>query len=474
MQIGQLLHSLSQRRVLLVGDLMLDEYVAGDCSRISPEAPVPIVQFSRARTVPGGAANAAANVAALGGAATLLGLLGDDQGGRDLRKGCDAVGIRLLAIHDGRPTTRKVRVVTQQQQLLRLDYDHPGEIDGATEDRLLAEFSREIAGADIVVISDYAKGLLTARLCREVIAIAHAAGKEVIIDPRPPHAAYYAGCDLLTPNWKEGLGLLGWSDLAATDEAIERVGRELSHRFQCHVVLTLGPRGISFFATDARENFSVAATAREVFDVSGAGDTVVAAFALARAAGMSYRDAVSLANRAAAVVVGKIGTATVTPSELLANADVESQLLERDDLRGLSASLKAGGKRIVTVNGSFDLLHVGHVHILREAKRQGDVVIVGLNSDASVRGYKGPTRPIVPQDQRAAMLLALRDVSYVHIFDEATPVAFLAEVRPDVHVNGVEYGEDCVEAETVRAAGGRLHLVDRIAGPSTTAIAQKL
>ena len=438
----ELLARLPHHAILIVGDLMLDEYLEGDSSRVSPEAPVPILRFTAQRSVPGGAANTAANVVALGGRATVIGVIGNDVAGGELAKACEARGITLVPVQDGRLTTRKVRVLGQRQQLLRVDYEAATSVDDATEGRLLLECRREIDGVSAVVISDYAKGVVTARLCQQVMAMARAAGKTVIIDPRPQHASFYAGCDYLTPNWREARALLGWPDAAVGDEEIDRTGRAIAERFGCAVVLTLGPRGIGLFPRDGSEPFIDAAAAREVFDVSGAGDTVVAAFALATAAGAPAADRVVFANRAAAIVVGKHGTATVSPQEMLSANDGESRLVRRDDLARLGAALRAGGKRIVTINGSFDLLHAGHLHILKEAKHQGDVLVVGLNGDASVRTNKGPKRPIVPEAQRAEMLLAIRYVDYVHIFDEPVPMAFIAAVRPDVHVNGAEYGED--------------------------------
>ncbi len=277
----------------------------------------------------------------------------------------------------------------------------------------------------------------------------------------------------MTPNWQESLALLGQSEGPATEDAVAACGRELVSRFGCHVVMTLGSRGISFFHRDALGDFRVPALAKEVFDVSGAGDTVVAAFALALASGCSHMDAIDLANRAAGVVVAKHGTATVSPQELLSEAETESRALGRDELRDVSARLRAQGKRIVTLNGSFDVMHTGHLHILKEAKRQGDVLIVGVNSDASVRSYKGPGRPINSEQQRAEMLLANRYVDYVHVFDETVPMAFIEAARPDVHVNGAEYGDECVEAPTVRRLGARLHLVPRLPGLSTTELLQR-
>ena len=325
-----------------------------------------------------------------------------------------------------------------------------------------------------MVLSDYAKGFLTQTLCQSIIREAHEAGKEVLIDPRPQNVTYYNNCDYITPNWKESQGLLGQTECDPTETLILANGAALREMLHTHVILTLGPRGITFFNRDSESHFNLPTQAREVFDVSGAGDTVVATLAMARAAGAGLEESVRLANKAAGVVVGKFGTATVTPEELLDADPEEARLLSREQLAPLAVSLRAQGRRIVTVNGSFDLLHAGHVHILEEARRQGDLLIVGLNSDASVRGYKGKERPLVPEGERARMLLALRVVDFVHIFDEAEPMPFLAEIKPDVHANGSEYGPDCIEAPLIKKLGGRLHIVEKIPGLSTSNLLAKI
>jgi D-beta-D-heptose 7-phosphate kinase / D-beta-D-heptose 1-phosphate adenosyltransferase len=317
------------------------------------------------------------------------------------------------------------------------------------------------------VISDYAKGFVTGRVARRVIELAHEAQRQVIVDPRPQNRDCYDGCDYLTPNWKESRALLGLPDAEHTPQAAAEIAARIASEMNTSVVLTLGPHGMLFCGRDGEDRFAVPTLAREVFDVSGAGDTVVAAFALARASLADHATAVAIANKAASVVVGKFGTATVTAEEILLDSDA-LRLVPRHALASLAANARAKGKRIVTINGSFDILHNGHLYILNEARQRGDVLIVGLNSDASVRSYKGADRPIVPERQRAEMLLALRMVDYVHIFDELDPIAFLREVRPDVHVNGSEYGEQCIEAETVLRCGGRLHIVGRIPGLSTS------
>jgi D-beta-D-heptose 7-phosphate kinase/D-beta-D-heptose 1-phosphate adenosyltransferase len=470
----ELMSRFGATRVLVLGDAIVDEYLSGDCSRLSPEAPVPVLRVKALRQTLGGAANTAANITSLGGHAQLVTLTGADATGERLSSLCQAAGVDLVPVSDGRPTLRKARVVGQHQQLVRLDFEESHEIDSGTEERVLAFVRDRLEGCDIVVLSDYAKGFLTQRICGFVIAEAHALSKLVITDPRPEHRSFYVHCDYLTPNWKESRGLLGQPETSPTPDRIEETGRGLVRALDANLLLTLGPGGMAFFGRDEREHFSVPTEAREVFDVSGAGDTVVAAFALAMGAGASHTQAVALANRAAGIVVAKLGTATVSPQELLGtHADV-ARLVPRRELAMLADALRARGKRIVTVNGSFDLLHAGHLHILREASRQGDTLIVGLNSDASIRGYKGPDRPLIPQAQRAEMLLALRYVDYVHIFDESEPMPFLEEVRPDVHVNGTEYGEDCVEAPLVKRHGGRIHLIDRIGGLSTSQLVAQL
>jgi D-beta-D-heptose 7-phosphate kinase/D-beta-D-heptose 1-phosphate adenosyltransferase len=355
-----------------------------------------------------------------------------------------------------------------------MDYEETHPVTSVTEAAILAAFRRRLPEASLVVLSDYAKGFFTKSLVQAVIREAHAAGREVLIDPRPQHATYYGGCDYITPNWKETQGLLGQAECDAGDDLVAANGLALRDMLGSNVILTLGPKGMAVFARGSEASLRLPTQAREVYDVSGAGDTVVAAFSLAKAAGADLESAVRLANQAAGVVVGKLGTATVTREELLDLAFRDHRLVERGRLAALSASLKAQGRKVVTLNGSFDLMHAGHLHILEEARKQGDVLIVGLNSDASIRQYKGPDRPIIPEDYRARMLLALRVVDYVHVFDEAVPMPFLEEVRPHVHVNGSEYGADCIEAPTVKKHGGAIHIVEKIPGLSTSAILDRI
>ena len=457
------------RHVLILGDAILDEYLFGQCDRISPEAPVPIVRVGSTRHVLGGAANTAANVVSLGGRATLIALVGDDEAGATLKHCAREIGVETHFVGSRVSTLRKARVVGQHQQIVRLDYEEIRPPEPAAATAILELFDSCLETSDVVVISDYAKGFVAPSLTHTIIDRAHVAGRMVLIDPRPQHRDCYSGCDYITPNWRESRALLHWSDAEPSPEGIRAVARALASELHTNAVVTVGAHGIAFCSRQGDEQFALPTLAREVFDVSGAGDTVVAAFSLALASGADHATAVALANRAASVVVAKFGTATVSPEEILQDSDA-LRLVHRSALATLAAALRAKGKSLVTINGSFDLLHAGHLHILNEAHRQGDVLIVGLNSDASVRSNKGFSRPIVPERQRAAMLLALRVVDYVHVFDETDPIAFLREVRPDVHVNGSEYGEACIESETVRAGGGRVHIVDRLSEFSTSGL----
>ena len=432
-RLARLVANFAGKRVLVLGDAILDEYLSGDCSRMSPEAPVPVLNVNSVRTVLGGAANTAANIAALGGRPTLVAMVGRDEAGRMLAACARESGVDLRSVVIGSATLRKTRVVAQHQQIVRLDYEDARLPDTAIEAAVLEMFDTLVETSDIVVMSDYAKGFFSKALAEEVIRHAHLAGRHVIVDPRPQHRDYYSGCDYITPNWRESRGLLGLPDAEPCPDTVRAVAGALASALSSNVVLTLGPHGISFCSRSGDEQFAMPTLAREVFDVSGAGDTVVATLALALASGADHPSAVTLANRAASVVVGKFGTATLTAEELIGEHEV-MRLLSHRSLRAVADMLRAKGKRIVTVTGSFDVLHSGHLDILSEARTQGDVLIVGLSGDNTVATQNEAARPLAGERQRAEMLLALRSVDYVHIFQEPDPAAFLQEVNPDVHM----------------------------------------
>jgi D-beta-D-heptose 7-phosphate kinase/D-beta-D-heptose 1-phosphate adenosyltransferase len=469
-------NELNSQRILVIGDLLVDEYIIGECGRISPEAPVPVVQAKSSYRVLGGAANTAANVASMGGKVTLMGLIGADEAGTFFQTEVQKQGLEFIPFQDGRPTIKKSRVLGPQQQLLRIDYEETHSISKELSQSVHQAVEEQLPQVDIVVLSDYAKGFLAGDLCKNIIASANKLGIPTVVDPKVSHWDSYINCGYITPNWKEGLEILGKPYTHPDPTIAKNIAQELSEKLHCNVVLTMGPEGICFYPKESiqkEDAFILPTEAKEVFDVSGAGDTVVAWLSMGLASGLSHRDAIHWANVAAGIVVGKQGTSVLHPTDFDSHEQF-APLVEREQLAPLSKALNAQGKKVVTLNGSFDLLHSGHLHILREAKKQGDVLIVGLNSDSSVRGYKGPTRPIITEQERANMLLGLQDVDYVHIFSEADPIAFLVEIRPHVHVNGAEYGEDCIEADVVQEHGGKIHIVTLKEGLSTSSIVKKI
>src|SRR5262245_1059099 len=314
--LGRYVSEFARCRVLVLGDAILDEYLLGDCSRISPEAPVPVLKVHADRQELGGAANTAANIVSLGGHATLIALIGMDATGLTLRRRATDASIDLAAVDHGSATLRKTRVIGQHQQIVRLDYEEIVTLHPHVESNVLTHFDAAIRRCDIVVISDYAKGFLSPSLSREIMKRSHEAGRRVIVDPRPQHRDLYQGCDYLTPNWKESRALLHLPDAEATPDETAAVAARLASSLHTNIVLTLGSQGIQFCSQSGDEQFALPTVAREVFDVSGAGDTVAAAFALSVAAGADHLTAVAIANRAASVVVGKFGTATVTAQEM--------------------------------------------------------------------------------------------------------------------------------------------------------------
>lgn len=407
--------------VLVVGDPILDEYVVGECTRLSPEAPIPVLRVGATRAVLGGAANTAANVVALGGRATLIGVIGHDDTGRRLQSLAEAQGVKTAFVIAERRTPLKVRALGGQQQLLRLDYEDDRPIDAGVRDAALAQVREAAAEASVVVVSDYAKGLVSEGFAQQLLDTSRHAGLATIVDPRPQNASAYVHCDFLTPNWKEAQALLGDVDQRPTDVAIDSVGRRLVERFGANVLLTLGAHGIRYFAREGAEGFDDPARAREVFDVSGAGDTVVAAFALALGAGADVRAAVRLANVAAGVVVGKVGTATVSRNELVRAVDADVRLVDREALWERVREARDGNRRVGLITGGFEGLHAASVEQLGELRSAVDVVIVGIR------------RPGRDLQGRIRMLLALRDVDLVHVVDDEA--ALLAAVAPDVHID---------------------------------------
>lgn len=463
----------SRARVLVVGDLMLDRYWTGDTSRVSPEAPVPVVRVGATEDRPGGAANVALNVAALQGQVVLQGLTGDDAAAGDLQRRLGEVGVdcRFQAVA-GHPTICKLRVLSRRQQLIRLDFEQPF---GAVDDKAFqATFEAALDEVGVVVLSDYAKGTL-----RDVPALldaARRAGRPVLVDPKGQDFSRYRGADLVTPNLGEFEAVAG---PCPDDATLEERGRAMLASLELGALLiTRGEKGMTLIPRGG-DVLHLPAHAREVFDVTGAGDTVISMLATALAAGAELPVATALANVAAGLVVGKVGTATVSPAELRhalhGLREQDQGPVSEEQLQALLADARARGERVVFTNGCFDLLHAGHVAYLQQARELGDRLIVAVNDDASVARLKGAGRPLTPLTQRMEVLAALAAVDYVVAFGEDTPERLIRALDPDVLVKGGDYqSEAIVGADHVRGRGGEVVVLDFVDGVSTTGIVQRI
>ncbi len=471
---------LSSGRVLVVGDVMVDHYVTGRVSRVSDEAPVPIIHVSGERWTPGGAANVAANIASLGGAAILVGVVGKDAAATtlsDLTAPLTRSVRAELIVESGRPTTIKTRYMGGQHQIVRVDREEPAPISQETEDALVAAIGKLARDCRAVMISDYAKGALTDRVISAAIDAARAAGIPVIVDPKRADWTAYSGATVITPNRKE---LQLASHAACTsDEDCGRAAGIAIGTTKAAILLTRSEHGMSLYR-DAKAPVHLSTKAREVFDVSGAGDTVAASIALGLASGLDIETAMHIANMAAGIVVAKRGTATASPAELLAETGGSRGLggspgaISLGDARALREKWGRDGLTVGFTNGCFDILHAGHISLLRQAGASCDRLIVALNTDASVSALKGPDRPVQSEEVRSAVMAAIKGVDAVILFGEQTPIEVIRELQPDVLIKGADYAEDqIVGADIVRARGGRIVRVTLIDGQSTTRVIEK-
>ena len=469
---------LAQPRVLVVGDAMLDRYYEGTVDRISPEAPVPVLLVRRAFHRPGGAANVAVNVAAMGGMARLVGVVGRDDAGRQLRDVLDADGVDCggLVPVDGLPTTVKTRLLAGHNQVAR--FDEEGSLEAAAaRATLAARAAAAVAEADLVLISDYVKGVCDAAVCRAAIDAAAARGVPVVVDSKSHDYAKFRGAAVITPNRNEATVVAGFP-IRTPEDAI-RAARSICERFAIgDVVVTLGEQGMVFVS--ATEADVIPTQARQVYDVTGAGDSVVAALSVALAKGMPLRRACLLANAAAGLQVARVGTSRITWAEMTAALDGQpagggGKIVSREELRQAVQQARAEGRRIGFTNGCFDILHHGHVQLLEAAARECDLLVVGVNSDASVTRLKGPPRPFVPARERQAVLASLAAVGLVCEFGEDTPLELIREVEPDVLVKGADYAaESLVGADIVRARGGRVVTPLFVPDASTTGLVDRI
>jgi D-beta-D-heptose 7-phosphate kinase/D-beta-D-heptose 1-phosphate adenosyltransferase len=475
--------AIARKTVLCVGDLMLDEFVYGEVARISPEAPAPVLVVQRSETNVGGAGNVARNIAAIGARCIFVGLIGDDEAGERLKRELGAAERieSILVCDPTRPTTRKVRFVSEHfsTHLLRADWEQARPASGDVEQSLIDAVLPQLPRADIVLLSDYTKGVLTARVIRNVIDAARKRGIPVIVDPKSPNLAIYRGATLLKPNRKE----FSEATRSAADsvEAIANAAQDAMQLADCDAILvTRGEHGMTLVARTG-EPIHVPAHPVKVSDRSGLGDTVAAALAATLATGADWETALRMANAAAAVAVAKPGTATVSTAELRRKILPHAYLAAEEKIVAAGGDLdtpmrewRKQGLRIGFTNGCFDILHPGHVKILTAARAACDRLVVGLNSDASTRRLKGEGRPVQDERARAEVLAALEAVDLVAIFEDDTPIRLITEIKPNVLVKGGDYTRETVVGhEIVEAHGGVVMLVDILAGHSTTSLVDR-
>src|SRR5438094_930532 len=467
------------RRVLVVGDLMLDRYLWGAVERSSPEAPVPVVRLDHKTHVAGGAGNVAVNLRGLGCAVSLAGIVGDDEDGRQLLELLQnvSVGTAAMMAAPGRATICKTRILGGRQQMLRVDVEKAGELSSELQGALLERIETQISGCSAIILSDYGKGLLSASVCQAIIRRGRELSIPTFVDPKGLHYEKYAGCDAISPNRMELVAATS-TDHSDLDLLLQKGEQLRNHLGIQSLVVTLGELGITLIESGSVQRFP--ALAREVFDVSGAGDTVIATTGAAIAAGLPLHEAIRLANVAAGIVVGKLGTVPISKDELIARlaSDRETsqgdKICSQESLMKRAAQWRVSGQKIVFTNGCFDLLHVGHLALLEQAKREGDCLVVALNTDRSVRSLKGSGRPIISEDARARIVAALPSVDAVVLFDEETPLGLIRAIKPNVLVKGGDYSEEeVVGANDMKSWGGKVSLIPLVEGSSTTEILKR-
>lgn len=477
--------NLGSPKVLVVGDFMLDIYVYGDADRISPEAPVPVLKVAKTEYRCGGAGSVANNLAALGASAYCLGVIGDDPNSDVLKEKLTQTGVDTAGLFEvsGRPTVSKQRLIglaqhLHRQQLIRIDEESTEPLGDETSETIMRTYERQLAKVDIVCLQDYDKGLLSARLCKKMIGLAAKADKKVLVDPSSTSDYMkYRGATLITPNRKESSVAAGFEIIDA--ETAAKAANDLLERLELQaVVITLDKQGAYLKTKDVDK--IIPTRARSVYDVTGAGDMVLATLATSLAAGCDYETAVQLSNIAGGIEVEKFGTATVSVEEI---ADEIARLRGGSDgklhsIHTLVDELdrhRRQNKTIVFTNGCFDVLHRGHVEYLEFCRQNGDIVVVGMNSDSSVKTIKGPERPINNQDDRAIVLAALEMVDYICIFEEPDPLNLIRKVKPDVLVKGEDWAEKgVVGREFVESRGGKVVLARLVEGRSSTATIEKM
>lgn len=491
MLLSTIVKSYAKVRVLCVGDVMLDHFLYGKVERISPEAPVPVFNFQSEKRMLGGAGNVVANLHSLGCSADLICFIGNDDAGCEVRALLDEVCEHAMPVTVyGFPTIEKTRVIAGNSHLLRIDNERRFDCAANTGDILGPKLDVRIGEADIVLLSDYAKGMLSPERCRRIIDACKIAGKPVIIDPKGDDYSKYARATVVKPNLKEFNQATGMECRPDQPDFEEKLRAGAKKLFACHgienILITLSEHGMAFVSSQQPEAvFQIPTEAREVFDVSGAGDTSLAAFGASLAAGADIRDAIKLANIASGVAVGKLGTSCVTAAEIL-NAlsrhrsttglgwKQKKKIISRQEAAGIASLCREQGKKVGFTNGCFDLLHQGHLHSLMQAKQECDVLMVGLNTDASIKRLKGKERPIQDEKTRALLLASLEFVDYVVMFDEDTALPLVNALRPDIILKEGYTIDRWPEARFVQSYGGKAVTLTRLEGYSTTSTIQRM
>ena len=478
--IESLFRRVAEVKALVIGDLMLDEYLWGRAERISPEAPVQVVDVVREDLRLGGAGNVVNNLVALGCRVTVCSVIGGDDNGTVLQHVFTGKGVDVSGVFEDprRMTSKKTRVLASHQQIVRIDREIKEPVSGEYEARITEFLRTRGKEFDVILVSDYQKGVLTDNVLATIAAIGHDLGIPVVVDPKGRDFTKYRGVSILTPNRKEAETATG---VAINDDEGLRLAAAtlLGQADLAALLVTRSEQGMSLFLADGT-HVHIPTVAREVFDVTGAGDTVLAVLGAVVACGVGFAEAARLANVAAGIAVGKVGTSTVSPAEIVGevgrgHADSDVKIKNLDVLARLIETEKGRGRRIVFTNGCFDLLHAGHVKYLQKARALGDLLVLGLNSDASVRRLKGENRPLIGEEERAHLLAALSCIDYVVIFDEDTPLQLIETLKPHILVKGGDYTpEGVVGKDIVESYGGRVELVQFVDGKSTTGIIEKI
>ncbi len=472
--INKIFSSKKKLKLLVVGDLILDQYIWGSVDRISPEAPVQVLESRSENFVPGGAANVANNLVALGCDVRLVGAIGADSEGGKLIQLLEEESVNCEGVKkfDHRPTINKIRVIAQNQQILRIDKEEKGPIEKKVEQEIIDELSSTVPLVDGIICSDYCKGLLTNNILEAIVSSSRKNNKLVFVDPKGKDFSKYKGATILTPNEYEVEQAGG----SVNNYDMVLAARKLMKQAQLDSMLvTRGKDGMSLFKSD-NEPVHIPTEAKDVYDVTGAGDTVIATFAMAALSGVDFIDAAKIANKAAGFVIGKVGTSIIHREDLknLLEENIlrpSQNILKLNELKQVVSQAKSYRKSVVFTNGCFDIIHGGHIEYLEKASKLGDILVIGLNSDSSVRRLKGEGRPIKTEQERANILAALKYVNYITIFSEETPEKIIRELKPDIIAKGSDYTVDqVVGKDIVEEYGGRVELVPVVKGLSTSSL----